>query len=347
MKKLNSDFNWIKNITIIDDLTIDVNIDINPDTAGDQYYNLNYFERLSIPILPEHYLNQSQLLDGQSPDTSHESWEKFAKSCFGTGLFELTSYEPGVETTLNTFTNSWHIDDTITSDEDLNWEQRFGDYSGDLNQLRIKQFLNKKIEEYEYKSGKIDLFEFSSLLDIDKQRDEFLAYPYVEIQHKLANSISILGFNMRENRAMIGSLEDCQVITGKSKGLAIRKAISYAINRQEIQRIIFGLDKEITTGPLHPLMGLWRNPDMIKYCCNLDVARRFLTIAGFDLSWCGQPQGSYEWPDWETLCSGEIPTSIQTTISVNGLGTIFLFSFLLCLSGIFLIKNKLLSRVKK
>ncbi len=336
MKELNNDYGWMKNITKVDDYTIDIVIDTDHSTYGEQYYNLNYFEELSVPILPEHYLNQTQLVDGKTPDTVHESWSKFGESCFGTGLFEITDFKPGIETKLNLFTDSWFLDSTVTSDPNLNWLDRFGDFSGGLTQLRIRQFLDEVTEELEFESGKIDLFKFPSLQERCERRDEFLCNVDIGIQSKFTDSMSILGYNMREVRPTIGSLDDVPDDIGKATGLTIRKAISYAINRIEIQSLIFGQDKEIVTGPLHPSMGYWRNPESIKYCYNLDAAKRFMYIAGYDRAWCAQPKEASGWPDWETLCSGDIPTSIPSSISVNGISAFITFSILACLSGIYI-----------
>ena len=130
-------YEWIEDMAIIDAYTIDIWIDGDPDTPENEPYS-RFLERLSINILPEHYLNQTQLGDGVTPDFFHPSWNTFAIKSFGTGLFEIDTFTEGVETILKVNPDCWKLNTTITSDPDLNFVERFGDFSGGLDTWRIR-----------------------------------------------------------------------------------------------------------------------------------------------------------------------------------------------------------------
>ncbi|MHA1211230.1 MAG: hypothetical protein ACTSSH_02100 [Candidatus Heimdallarchaeota archaeon] len=96
---------WIEDMEIIDDMTMKIYIDGDDSTPENDPYAQSLHE-LSTLILPEHYLNQTQMGDGVTPNVTHSSWAKFANETFGTGLFELNSRTVGVETELTTFSDS-------------------------------------------------------------------------------------------------------------------------------------------------------------------------------------------------------------------------------------------------
>jgi len=53
--------------------------------------------------------------------------------------------------------------------------------------------------------------------------------------------------------------------------LGTRKAISYAIDREEINQLLHGGEYTLTDHPIYAAMGVWCNPDIIKY--NHDLAK--------------------------------------------------------------------------
>jgi len=118
-------YEWIKDMEILDQWTIDLYIDGDPSTPENDPY-APFLPSISLRIMPEHYLNQSQLADGVTPDITHPSWNKFATNCFGTGLFEISDFTEGVETVLSLRTDCWRLDETITNDAALDWVNRFG-----------------------------------------------------------------------------------------------------------------------------------------------------------------------------------------------------------------------------
>lgn len=283
-KHLSSDqhlYDWIESMEIIDNYTIDFYIDGNQTTEENEPY-APYLSTFTNSILPEHYLNQTQLPDGVTPDSNHTSWEIFSNHCFGTGLFEINQFYEGIETILTVNLDSWRLNDSITSDSNLDWNRRFGDFSGGLDQLRIRILPNIQIALIEFEAGKVDLFPIEWNPD---KRDEFLTDFRFDLQHKPTASFSFIAYNMRENRPHIGSREPCPLDDSITIGLAVRKAISYAINLVEINNNIHSGEYAICYTPLHPASGVWINPNIIRYNYNLQKAKYYMDLAGYNVDY--------------------------------------------------------------
>ncbi|MFW9923713.1 MAG: ABC transporter substrate-binding protein [Candidatus Thorarchaeota archaeon] len=262
---------WLDDLVIIDNYTIDFYIDSNPDTPQKEPYAPFIYE-LGYLILPEHYLNQTQLGDGVTPDICHSSWRTFAINPFGTGLFEFTDFVMGEETILTIFPDCWQLNESITNDANLNWHERFGDYSGGLNTLRIR-IIDNILELYEFKYGFVDIISISDLSD--------LVTPYFpennyKIQSEITGGFGFFGFNMRPVRPIIGSLSLCAGDPSMTIGLAVRKAIAYALDRAEINQVIHNNEMIITDYPINPQSKIWNNPNIIRYNHDLDLAIQYM-----------------------------------------------------------------------
>jgi ABC-type transport system substrate-binding protein len=263
---------WIRDFKIIDKHTLDIFIDGDPSTPELDPY-APYLRDIAVKILPEHYLNQTQDPYG-IPDITHSSWAKFATHCFGTGLFSIDSYTQGVETILAINPDCWWLNTTITNDPDLNWLNRFGDFSGIIEHLRVKQFFDQYISFAEFEMGRIDIEE----INFDRSKRLSLAEnPDILIQNEIKYYFSFVAYNMRPIRSYIGqSYTPWEYDPSISKGLAIRKAISYAIDREEINQIIHGGDYEINDYPIYAKLGIWCNPNITRYNHDLEKARYYM-----------------------------------------------------------------------
>lgn len=274
-------FDWLENMVIVDNFTLDIFIDGNSTTEENEPY-APYLPALTIRIMPEHYLNQTQLVDGVTPDKNHTSWEIFKNHCFGTGLFEINQYSEGIETILSMNPESWRLNTSITSDPTLDWNRRFGDFSGGLNQLRIRIIPDIQSSLLEFEAGKVDIQEIGWNPD---KRDEYSTDIRFDMQSKVSFSLSFIAYNMRESRPHIGSREPCPNDPSITKGLAVRKAISYAINLVEINNNIHGGEHIISYTPLYPALGIWNNPDIIRYDYNLAMAEYYMYLAGYNVNY--------------------------------------------------------------
>ena len=264
---------WLEDVIIVDKYTIDLIIDGDSSTPELEPY-APYLTDLYIKILPEHYLNQTQDITGH-PDITDSSWNIFAFNPFGTGLFELTSADKSVETILNVFPECWWLNNTITSDPDLNWDERFGDFSGGLDQLRIKHLSSPYEILAEFEHGRIDIADVS--FDHNK-RDSYLLNSDFAIQSKIKQYFGFVGYNMRPVRPVVGNAEPWGPDPSITKGLAVRKAISYAIDREEINQIVHGGDYTLTDHPIYAAMGVWCNPNIIRYNHDLDKALTYMQV---------------------------------------------------------------------
>jgi len=269
-------FFWIEDIKIVDKYTIDIFIDGEPGTQENEPY-APYITTLKRRMLPEHYLNQTQYPSGK-PDLAHPSWTIFATNCFGTGLFDLTSTNPDIETILNIFPDCWRLNSTLTNDSDLDWNRRFGDFSSVLDQLRVRQIPDFYGTLVEFEQGKVDIV----VVTRDRnQRESYILHPDITVQSKIMYYLGYIGYNMRTARPEIGNPNPWSVNESLTKGLALRKAISYAIDREEINQVVHGGDYGLTDHPIYTAMGVWCNPNIIQYNFDLDKAMFYMSdIAG-------------------------------------------------------------------
>ncbi len=282
-------WDWIDDMEIIDPWTLDIYIDGDSETPGRQVY-APFLTALNTVILPEHFLNQTQLPDGVTPDITDPAWNSLATECVGTGLFKIENYTQNIETNLVVNPESWWINETITDDPNLNWNERFGDFSGGITKLRIRTLFDPITVQQEFEAGKLDLVSLPSLPCM--RDDDFCYYPF-EIQSKLIMQLGFFGYNLRETRPFIGSREPGLCDPSISQGLALRKAISYAMDREEMNQIIHAREYEVVNHPIYRLEGIWCNPNIIVYEHDLYEAERYMAKAGWDLPCTWTPTNEF------------------------------------------------------
>lgn len=275
---------WLEDIKIVDDLTIDIFIDGDPSTVDVNEPYAPFLERIATRILPEYYLNQTQLADGITPDITHPSWDTYTTNCFGTGLFRISDFVEGIETTVTVRPDCWRLDPVITADPLLDWERRFGFGAGwdGIQSWRIRIIPDLQTGLLEFEAGKVDI---EGVTGFPEKKAQYLADPNFEIQSDTTFSFGFYGFNMREDRPETGSRDPAPGDPTLTVGLCIRKAIAYAIDRTEINDVIHQGTYTLSDTPMYPKMGIWNNPNIIRYNHDLDKAREFMTKAGYDLGW--------------------------------------------------------------
>ncbi len=272
-------YEWIEDMVIVDEYTLDIFIDGNPNTPENEPF-APYLHRISEYILPEHFLNQTQLDDNITPNTTHASWNEYSQSGYGTGLFEIGNYVQGVETVLTIRPDCWWLDPDKTNNPDLDWERRFGNFSRGLTQLRIRIIPDLQKSLLEFEAGKVDV---EGIGWNREKRIEFQEDRNFDVHKKFTYSFSFVAFNIRNERGILGDRDPAPRDPLLTKGLAIRKAICHAINREEINQVIHDGDYYIYNTPIYPALGIWCNPDIIVYDYNLKRAKTFMEIAGFDI----------------------------------------------------------------
>ncbi|MCF2143616.1 MAG: ABC transporter substrate-binding protein [Candidatus Heimdallarchaeota archaeon] len=277
----NRDFKWIKDIKIIDDYTVDLFIDEEPGTTTNEPYADFLYKLCNVKLLPEHYLNQTQKADGRTPDTSHPSWEKFSSEAFGTGLFKLTAHNANVETILSVFPQCWHMNKTVTeADPKLEWEKRFGDYEGGMTTLKILTIEDEENAIEKFEKGQIDKVEITAY---PEKKDEYMGNTSLKINRKLKKGFECYGFNLRENRGTpLQNRDVCPNNPDLSIGLAVRKAIAHAIDKEALNDKYKNGEWHINHHPIFPDYGIWLNPKIGRYEYNLTKAKEYLFYAGFE-----------------------------------------------------------------
>ena len=267
-------YNWLKEIEIIDDFTIDFFIDTNELTQENEPFAwIN--NSLTTKIFPEHYLNQTQLVDGITPDVTHPSWAYFSWQCFGTGLCEIKSIDND-QIVLQQRPNSWYINTSITNDPRLNWINRFGNYSNGLEILRVRK-VNCDSSTVLLRGGYVDI---GYTTDIGE--NQVSTNDGIDIQTKPAQFMISLVYSLHPERANISSNEYLGGEENITKGLALRKAVSYAIDRAEIIGLLYYNEYSINDYPIYPNLVEWCNPNIIKYTRDLDKAKYYMSLLGFN-----------------------------------------------------------------
>lgn len=271
--------NWLKEMKIIDDYTLDIFVDGDTSTPENEPDN-EYLFKLMINVLPEHYLNQTQEVDGITPDITHPSWGTFSTNCFGTGLFELDSYISEVETNMTVFAECWWLNDSITNDPALDWTNRFGDFTGGLDQLRIRNITDFSERISEFELGYIDIV---GITDFPDERALYEISPAVDVYSVLESRNNFFGFNLRESRGTpMQSMDPCPYDSSMTIGLAIRKAIAHATDREDINNKVHNGEFAISDFPIHLDMEKWLSPNIIKYEYNVTKAKEFMMYAGLE-----------------------------------------------------------------
>lgn len=294
-KKISNDqhlWEWIEAIEIVNENTVDIYIDGDPDTQQNEPY-APALSNLCCLVLPEHYLNQTQYADGVTPDITHDSWNTFATQCFGTGLFKWGTFDEGIVTTLNVNSDCWWLNSSITNDSNLNWNNRFGNFSDVIETLRIKIQNDQYIRKNLFLAGEIDFYQFS---DLESILGNSQVVEHINYQEQLKYYLGFLAFNMRPVREEIGNPEPCEEDTTITKGLALRKAICYAIDREEINNIVHRGEYSIINHPIYERMGIWCKPDIITYDHDLEMAKYYMRLAGYNV-----PDHVYSTPENSSL----------------------------------------------
>ncbi|NHJ85828.1 MAG: hypothetical protein FK734_10225 [Asgard group archaeon] len=272
-----SQYQWLEDMVIIDDYTIDLFVDGDPLTPENEpdYIVLH---SLTLPILPEHYLNQTQLVDGITPDITHYSWDEFDTEIFGTGLMTFDSFTEDYQTILKVKPDSWWLDPVITSDPNMDFDNRFGDI-WDLLYLTIVAYSDPFIVDDYFTQGIIDYMPIDvSMVDDYNANTSLIVYNIVQ------NSLGEFGFNVRSSRGTpLQSTTACVGDPSTSIGLAIRKAIAYACNKTQINEEVNDGKNYINNHPIFPTLGVWLSGSITTFDCNLSQAQYYMELAGFDM----------------------------------------------------------------
>ena len=267
----------------IDPLSFHVKIDGDPITSENEVY-YDFFKCLSIPILPEFFLNST------SDDVSYTSggikcyglypniidtpqWKTYDESAFSCGKYMLYYTDENSITVLQR-SPYWFGIGAIDRTRGM---QPF------VERINIRCIPNIKEALMEFKAGKLDLMDVT---EFPRERKMMQADTRFEVQLAIQDYFPFLAFNMR--RPIIGGLDNHIFLnkTGKeeyTKALAVRKAICYAIDREEIGTEKYNGDFRLQHYPMRTIYFYFYPPDVgiITYLRDLDLAWEWMEAAGY------------------------------------------------------------------
>jgi len=275
--------NWLNKAWIDpeDNLVFFIEIDGDPETQELEAYP-SFWLSLTEYILPEFFLNSTSSVSSLSSGgiemkgiyegiDNTTAWETYYKSSFGCGKYLL----------------DYHNTSIITVLQKSPWWMNIGVKNGETQTLDLKTI--KIIVEPDvwakfngFKEGYYDLMDSLSIFPDERrvmeQDSQFTVYS------RFTNRLSFLAFNLR--RPFIGGDSNYIYLdeVGKkeyTRGTAVRKAICYAIDREELNQEIHNGDYLVTHSVIPSLLEYWYNDDVVKYDYNLNKTTEWLTAAGF------------------------------------------------------------------
>ncbi len=314
---------WISNIYVdpVDPLVFHVHIDEDPVTPEPDYYP-DFWERLNWIVMPEFFLNSTD------PTVSYSSggvkctglhfdminspqWRMYSISQFGCGKYMLDYTVRNEKTVLQASPYWMGVGPKDGSIEDL-----------DIETITVSVIVDASEELDAFRNGYLD---WSGLRQFPSIRKQMQKDPRFNVQSFITSSMSFLFFNLQ--RPFIGGYDNFIYLdaAGKeeyTKAVSVRKAICYAIDREEMNEVIHNGDYLIAHSVLYPYTGYYYYDDIIKY-------KRDLKLASEWMGSCGYPVPDYT-PTDNSLCC--INGTTTPTSSLSYVTSIVAFVFIIVIS---------------
>ncbi|MHA1419564.1 MAG: ABC transporter substrate-binding protein, partial [Candidatus Heimdallarchaeaceae archaeon] len=268
---------WISDcyVDTKDPLSFHIEIDGNPDTLEIEQY-VDFWARLPWEILPEFFLNSSDTTisytSGGADCTGlyagilyENTWIDYSESAFGCGKYMLDYNIPNSVTVLQASPYWMGIGIKEGTAEDL-----------DIETINVRVIPDISAELAEFKAGYLD---WTGLTTFPTERKQMQANPDFNVQSFLTASFSFMFYNLR--RSFISDVVNDEFITipGKeeyTKGVALRKAMNYAINRDVMNEEIHDGEYLIANSVLYPFTAYYYYDDIIKYNYDLDASSEWI-----------------------------------------------------------------------
>ncbi len=277
-------FAWINDIWVdsIDPLSFHVIIDGDPSTAELDLY-APFWHNLDLALLPDFFLNSSDATITYSSGGKDmkgiygginltAQWQTYSISAFGCGKYML-DYSVNDSVTVLRASPYWFGKGTMDgTPQDLDIE---------TVRIRVIPDLHQALEEF--KLGKLDICTVTAFIS---ERKEMQNDPLFIVNTKLSNSMTFIAFNLR--RPFIGG-EDNNVFlttlskTDYTKACAVRKAICYAINRDEMNLVIHDGEFLTVHSPINPMQTFWYYHDITKHRYHISDSKEWLEAAGYTI----------------------------------------------------------------
>lgn len=277
VSKHSAEYNWIKEIELnqTDEFSFNLIVDGNLGTPELNPY-APMWSKLSVPCLPEFFLNSTDLNSTETTGgipmvglyegiEETEEWEDYRKSGFGCGKYLIDYVFQSVDNSITVFKanpNWYNISAIDGSVQYLN-----------ISTINVRVLQDDSAKKAEFSAGKLDLYKPE--IPFDYQFD-----PFFIPQTIWSSEVSCLFFNL--GRPFVGWNDNYvnSTFEGKeeySKAVTVRKAISYAINREEINEVMNHRWYSFQHGLINQLFSQYSLSEIFDYEHNLDTAIEWLT----------------------------------------------------------------------
>jgi ABC-type transport system substrate-binding protein len=273
---------WISGCYVdpADDYAFHIEIDGNPDTPAQEQY-VDFWARLPWDVLPEFFLNSSDptvtYTDGHIECTGlyagmelTPQWVAFSTSAFGCGKYMLDYAVENSVTVLQANPNWFGVGAIDGTPQDL-----------DIGTINIRVIPDTSAELAEFKAGKLD---WTGLTAWPAERKQMQADPRFDVQTFVRGYILFMFYNLQ--RPFVGGADNYVYLdaAGKeeyTKGAAVRKAMNYAVDREEMNQVLHDGEYLICHSVLYPSTAYYYYNDIVKYNYDLWSAMDWLIAAGY------------------------------------------------------------------
>ncbi|MCG3226397.1 MAG: hypothetical protein H7645_05705 [Candidatus Heimdallarchaeota archaeon] len=276
VSEISEKYRWLSNCYLdpSDPLTFHLQVDDNPETVENEA-NVDFFHFLDLVILPEFFLNSTDdtitytsggIKCAGLNETIKETvnWKSLETTPFGCGKFMLDYYNnhsPSVLTRSPFWFGVGAVDGT---------EER----TPFVETVNIYDIPNKEERITKFKSGELDLIKTPTYPFESKNMQ---AEPRFEFQTEILNVKNLIAFNLE--REFIGGSSNNIWVEGPdgknyTEACAVRKAICYAIDREEMNHIIHDGEYTVDHNPIYLYTAFYYYDDVTKYYRNITAAWR-------------------------------------------------------------------------
>ncbi len=274
---------WISDIYVDpeDELSFHIHIDGDPGTTALEPF-ADMWAMLPWEPLPEFFLNSTNptvtYTEGGVQTTGlyediilTPQWVAFSTSAFGCGQFSLDYRIPNSVTVMKRY-DGWHGKGVMDGTTGL---------TSFVDTINIRVIPDASAELAEFKAGKLDI---GGLSLFPSERKQMQADPKFDVQSIVGSSMIFMFYNLR--RPFIGGVDNFEYLdaAGKkeyTKGVAVRKAINYAVNRDEMNAVLHDGEDWVAHSVIYPSQAFYYYNDIIKYNYDIDASFEWLEAAGY------------------------------------------------------------------
>ncbi len=276
---------WISDIYVdpVDPLAFHVFIDGDPDTVEVEPF-IDFFAGMTFQTLPEFFLNSTDTQvthsGGGIPTVglyddiiTTPQWIAFSESCFGHGPF-MFDYFVANSVSVHTRSPFWFGVGAIDG---------VGGKTPFVETVNTRVIPDDSASLAEFKAGKLDILGVTSF---PEERKLMQADPRFEVQTEIRDYYLFIFYNLK--RPFLGGADNFVFLdaAGKeeyTKGVAVRKAMNYAIDREEMNQVLHDGEYTLCHNPMYLYTAFYYYDDVIKYYKDLDAAIEWLGYAGYSL----------------------------------------------------------------